>query len=152
MEIRFERARPEDAHILTGIALAAKRHWDYPERWIRIWMPILTVSPELIASADIWSAYVEGQAVAFYAVTFSGRRAALEHFWVLPKYMGQGVGRRLFEHALGRCRGHDCTVLEIESDPHAQGFYERMGARKTGERRNEVGGVPRILPVLEIEL
>ena len=43
-------------------------------------------------------------------------------------------------------------VLEIESDPNAQGFYERMGAKKIGEHRGEVDGQPRILPVLEMVL
>ena len=30
---------------LTQIALAAKRHWGYPERWIEIWSSQLTFSP-----------------------------------------------------------------------------------------------------------
>ncbi|NOH04525.1 MAG: hypothetical protein HND47_22430 [Chloroflexi bacterium] len=29
-------ARPEHADVLTGITISAKRHWDYPEAWIKI--------------------------------------------------------------------------------------------------------------------
>ena len=41
---------------------------------------------------------------------------------------------------------------KIESDPNAQGFYERMGAKVVGEHVGEVEGQPRILPVLEVIL
>jgi hypothetical protein len=43
-------------------------------------------------------------------------------------------------------------VLEIESDPNAQGFYERMGAKVVGDHVGEVDGELRILPVLEMVL
>ena len=41
---------------------------------------------------------------------------------------------------------------KIESDPNAQGFYERMGATKVGEVAGEANGQPRILPLLTIDL
>ena len=43
-------------------------------------------------------------------------------------------------------------VLEIESDPNAQGFYERMGAKKVGEAVGELDGQARVLPILELIL
>jgi len=43
-------------------------------------------------------------------------------------------------------------VLEIESDPNAQGFYERMGAKKAGEVVGEVDSQPRVLPLLEVKI
>jgi hypothetical protein len=39
--MQIVRAKPEDAAALTQIAHAAKRHWDYPERWIEAWRDIL---------------------------------------------------------------------------------------------------------------
>lgn len=152
MNVRYTRPGPEAAPALTRLAIAAKCHWNYPERWIELWAPQLTITPEFVAAADVWEATVDGDAAGFYALAYSGERASLEHLWVLPRFMGQGVGRGLFQHALLRSRANRCRVLEIESDPHAQGFYERLGARKTGERTGEVDGQPRVLPVLEIEL
>jgi GNAT superfamily N-acetyltransferase len=150
--ISVKRAIPEQASILTNIALCAKRYWGYPERWIEIWTPQLTITPEFIAAAEVWVAEVSEEPVGFYALTFSDERAALEHFWIQPENMGHGIGRRLFEHALSRSRGKNCAVLEIESDPNAQGFYERMGASEVGERVAKVDGQPRILPVMEVNL
>ena len=150
--ITIKRAVPKQASILTNIALSAKRHWGYPEIWIEIWRPQLTITPEFIAAAEVWVAEASEKPVGFFALTFPDERAVLEHFWIQPGNMGQGLGRRLFDHVLSRSREKNCTVLEIESDPNAQGFYERMGASKVGERVGEVDGQPRILPVMEVNL
>jgi hypothetical protein len=42
--------------------------------------------------------------------------------------------------------------LQLEADPNAVGFYERMGMYKIGERHSEVDGQPRILPIMEMRL
>lgn len=141
-----------EARILTQIALTAKRHWGYPERWMEIWTPLLTITPEFIASAEVWVAEMNGEPAGFYALIFSEKRASLEHLWILPSYMGKGFGRALFEHALRGCSENGCDVLEIVSDPNAQGFYERMGAKKVGLNIGEVDGQLRTLPILEMKL
>lgn len=74
----------------------------------------------------------------------------LENLWILPEYMGQGIGKQLFQHALERSRAQGVYNLKIESDPNAQAFYEKMGAVKTGEHQYELEGQPRILPIMEI--
>jgi hypothetical protein len=53
---------------------------------------------------------------------------------------------------LERSKLRDASLLKIEADPNAEAFYLHMGARKTGEHRGEVDGMPRNLPVLEIQL
>jgi ribosomal protein S18 acetylase RimI-like enzyme len=146
MEIR--RAKPEDSAVLTEIAFAAKRHWGYPERWIQGWKEILTVQPEFISGHETYVACLNGQTVGFYASVTGKDRAALEHLWVLPSAMGQGIGRALFGHAVKRAKALGIETLEIESDPNAQKFYEQMGARRVSTRLTELDGKPRNLPLL----
>ncbi len=161
----IRRAFPADAERLTQITLAAKRHWDYPETWIQLWLPQLTISPEYISTHELWMALTEESPVAYYSFTLEPVIARshepqmasatkqslwLDNLWVLPESMGQGIGRLLFQHALERCRTLGFPVLKIEADPNAQRFYEKMGARKIGEHRGEVDGQPRILPVMEV--
>jgi len=149
MEIR--QAKPEDAALLTEIAFAAKRHWGYPEQWIQDWKGVLTIRSELIANHEVFIAWVEGQAVGFYVLAGGAKRRSLEHFWVLPKAMGLGIGRALFSHAVQRAKALGVKAIEIESDPNAEKFYERMGARRVGENVTELEGQPRRLPVLIYE-
>src|SRR6266496_4943605 len=117
------RARPEDAATLRIIAFAAKRHWGYSERWIESWRDALTVQPDFMATHETYSAVVENRTVGFYVLGCTGDRLNLQHLWVLPDAMGQGVGRSLFAHALDRARVLGFGTLEIESDPNAASFY-----------------------------
>ena len=149
---RVTRATPDQAETLTHIAFTAKRHWGYPERWIQLWSPVLTVTPEFIATYETYLAWMDKQPVGFCAISQEGDKVSVEHLWVLPDYMGKGIGAELFRHMLSRCKELEIHILEIESDPNAQGFYERMGAHKVGEVRGKVDGQTRILPLLEISL
>ena len=146
MEIR--RAIPQDAPVLTEIAFAAKRHWGYPERWIQGWKGVLTIRPEFIVTHETHIAMVRRDPVGFYALVQRNNRMAMEHLWVLPNAMGQGVGRALFTHAVQRAKAFGVEAIEIECDPNAEGFYERMGATRIGGNVTKMERQQRILPVL----
>lgn len=152
MTLTIEPARIKDAAALTQIAVSAKRYWNYPERWIEIWLPALTITPIYISEHETWVAVVDEKPLGFYSLNKEDDFLWLDNLWILPEFMGQGIGRRLFHHALERSRVLGASVLKIESDPNAQSFYEKMGARKNGEHQSEVDGQSRILPVMEINL
>jgi GNAT superfamily N-acetyltransferase len=149
--MEIHRAKPEEAATLTEIAFAAKRHWGYPEQWIQNWKNILTIRPEFIASHETYTACMDGQAVGFYGLAKGLDRMLLEHLWVLPNAMGQGVGRTLFSHAVQRAKALGIKAIEIESDPNAEKFYEKMGARRIKTKMTELEGQHRYLPVLLYE-
>jgi hypothetical protein len=53
--------------------------------------------------------------------------------------------------AVSRARAGGASALELDADPNAVGFYERMGARQVGETPSSV--VPgRSLPRMRIDL
>jgi GNAT superfamily N-acetyltransferase len=148
------RAAPELAPTLTRIALAAKRHWQYPERWIEIWTPILTLTPEYVAANPTYVAVEDGSPVGFYALVLSPEpsRAQLDHLWLSPERIGRGLGRALFEHATATATALGATAVDIEAEPNAEPFYSHMGARRTGERTGRIEDQPRVLPLMELEL
>jgi ribosomal protein S18 acetylase RimI-like enzyme len=141
-------AKPDDAATLTAIAFAAKRHWGYPERWIESWRDLLTVSPEFIAKHEAYAAITDGRIAGFYVLGRKGDRSDLLHMWVLPDAMRRGVGRSLFLHAVERTKASGYAELEIESDPNAEGFYQRLGARRIGSSICELEQQRRELPLL----
>ena len=150
--ISIQRASPEQASQLTRIALAAKAHWGYPERWMELWRPQLTFHPEYIRENASWVALVDEAVVGFYTLEEKQGNAWLENLWVLPEFIGQGVGKALFLHALEQTRQRGYRVLQLEADPHAVGFYEKMGMYRVGERQYDLEGQPRILPTMELRL
>ncbi|MFM8876503.1 MAG: GNAT family N-acetyltransferase [Anaerolineae bacterium] len=145
------RAQPAHAEALTRITIAAKSHWNYPENWIQQWLPLLTIHPDYIVLNETWMAIVQDEPAAYFSLK-QDEDLWLDNLWVYPSFMGKGVGKELFVHALERSRMRGASKLKIEADPNAQSFYEHMGARKVGEHRSEIDGQLRILPVMEIAL
>lgn len=145
-------AHPDDAPALTAIAFAAKRHWGYPESWIAQWTHLLTVDLALIASQPTFVARSADAPVGFASLRPDNNTAWLEHLWVLPPFMRCGIGRALFEHSERHARLAGFTSLRIESDPHAEAFYRRMGATRVGGIAAAMDGQPRVLPLLEKRL
>lgn len=150
--ILIRQVKSADADRLTQIALSAKRHWDYPERWMESWTPQLTFTPEYFEENESWVAVDGEKPIAFYTLEDDNGIAWLENLWVLPEYIGKGIGKDLFFHAVTLARGRGYKILQLEADPNAMGFYEKMGMKKIGERQSEVDGSPRILPIMEIAL
>ena len=142
-------AHPDETPRLTAIAHAAKRHWGYPEQWIAAWKADLTITPATLDAFEVFVAENGGPLAGFYVLGATRPTATLEHFWVDPEAMGRGIGRALFEHAAAQAAGRGAHRLEIESDPHAEGFYQKMGARRIGEFVYALDGQLRILPILE---
>jgi GNAT superfamily N-acetyltransferase len=151
-EVEIRRAAPEDAEALSRIAFAAKRYWGYPEFWIRHWRESLTITPNFIRNNGVYAAVSGGEPIAFYALMWKGRRVELEHLWVSPGWIGKGIGRVLFEHAVREAASGGADAVEIEADPNAEGFYRRMGARRIGENRYEIDGHERVLPLMVAEI
>ena len=150
--IMIRRASPNEADILSQIALEAKRHWGYSERWMEMWKPQLTFTPEYFEEYESWAAEIDNIPVAFYTLLEKEGKAWIENLWVSPEYMGKGVGRKLFLHAVETSRERGFARLHLEADPNAVGFYEKMGMRKIGERISEIEGQPRILPIMELQV
>jgi ribosomal protein S18 acetylase RimI-like enzyme len=149
-KVSIRRARPADAAALTRIAHAAKRHWGYPEKLIRLWRADLSVSPEMIAADPVYCAARDGDIAGFYALSGDGTTREIEHMWVDPRYIGSGIGRQLFAHLLRRLRSMRVARLKIASDPNAEGFYRHMGARRVGRIASPPRG--RYLPLLVLRL
>lgn len=150
--MQIVRAASQHANDLTQISISAKRHWEYPEAWIQLWLPSMRITAAYIEEHETWIMMQETQPLAYYSFNENEEGFWLDNLWVLPEYMGQGIGKSLFEHALERCRAMGISTLKIEADPNAQSFYERMGAHKVGGHITEIQGEPRVLPVMEINL
>jgi N-acetylglutamate synthase-like GNAT family acetyltransferase len=145
-------ASPEDAQTLTTIALDAKRHWGYPENWIKHWESDLTISSDFIRDNHVYVAEDNGEIRGFYALCVAGDKAELEHLWVTPAMIGTGIGKELFLDAMERAAKLNVNAVEISSDPNAAGFYKHMGATQIGEIDSSIEGQPRKIPRLKKQL
>lgn len=153
MPLSIRCAIPSDAPELSDLAQRAKAHWGYPAEWLAAWRPQLTIEPEYITEHCVLVAERAGRLAGMCAIEDRERYWSLEHVWVDPGNMGQGVGRTLVERALTIARVTRPGRVVAEADPNAAGFYRSLGARQVGVVPASMpGAADRVLPVFEFEL
>jgi len=152
--VSVRAARPEEAASLGLLALRSKANWGYPPDFIEACREELSYSAAQVASPD-WAfevAEADGAVAGFYALErICGSELELVALFVEPARIGQGVGRLLMDRARQRAVQLGATVMAIQSDPYAAGFYQAAGAELAGER--ESGSIPgRFLPMFTLRL
>jgi GNAT superfamily N-acetyltransferase len=146
----IRRASPEEADTLTALARRSKAAWGYDAEFMDRVSDAMTLTAADIDAHEVWVLEDEAGVVGFIRVILSDQ-AELEDMWVEPAGMGAGYGRRLFEHAVGVARAAGASALELDADPNAVGFYERMGVARIGETPSTL--IPgRSLPRMRLDL
>lgn len=145
-------AEPSEAALLTELAMRSKAVWGYDAAFMRRCRPLLTVTPEYIRSHPVWVAEAEAAVTGFYSLRELAEDVVdLDLLFVEPRLIGRGVGAKLMAHAVAEARRLGYARMVIESDPGAEPFYLRQGARRTGSVASTVEA-GRFLPTLEIGL
>lgn len=144
--MRIRRAVVDDAPALADLSFRSKAHWGYDADFMERVRVDLTPSREYIAGCPVYVAESGGALRAFYGFRDLDGRLFLHDMFVEPSHIGRGVGAALWRHALETARAEGCSEFFIESDPFAEPFYLRMGARRVGDRVSPASG--RVLPLL----
>lgn len=140
-------ARPDEAALLSELALRSKAAWGYDPVFLQACREELTVSAAKIEHAAAFVYEHDRELLAFYCLDVSGTSAELSFLFVDPLVIGQGIGRRLWRHLVGEARRRDVGRIVVESDPNAADFYRAMGAVDIGVVASHVV-LDRELPVL----
>jgi len=149
VRVEIQDARATDAEALTEIRVQSKGHWGYSAGTLEAWRPAMRMTPEYIRANRVRTIHADGALVGFHALK-GGATPELDHLWLLPAVIGQGLGRVALADSL-RCAAElGYAALRIISDVDAQGFYLHFGAVRVGEFFSPVQG--RMLPVLELQL
>ncbi len=152
VESAIRRAQPSEAGALSELALRSKGHWGYAPDFLAACREDLALSRDDIATSAVY-VHAEGNvALGYYRLLLQDDGVAeLDALFVEPSAMGQGVGKRLWQHAVVTAREQGCSAMVFQSDPHAEGFYLAMGAERIGESASTV--TPgRMLPLMRFWL
>jgi GNAT superfamily N-acetyltransferase len=150
--IGIRRARPAEAAALTTLALAAKAHWGYAASFMARCRAALAIDPAMIARRLFRLAETaDGRILGFYGFEPEPDGIGLSHLFVLPEAIGGGIGRALWQDAVAEARRAGHVRMIVVGDPHAAGFYRRMGAEPAGARPSEIDPA-RALPMFRLQL
>ncbi len=154
-------ARPTEWKYLSRLCYASKAYWKYPESYMKAWTKELTISPAYLKDHQAYVLSDEGEIKALY--TLADNKTArssgtvtieaglwLDHFFIHPKWIGQGLGRILWQDVLQKCRALDVKKIRMFVDPHARGFYIKMGCSFVRMSPSSIPG--REIPVFEYQI
>jgi GNAT superfamily N-acetyltransferase len=151
-EVRLRPARAGEEATLSELCLKSKGHWGYDAEFVAACEPYLKVTAEDVAAGHTTVAETSTGAVLGVCQIAPGNpHGSLDLLFITPDAIGQGIGRRLFEHAKGQLRAAGETVMTILSDPYAETTYLHMGAKRVEMRASDVFK-DRELPWLEVAL
>ena len=144
-------ASPDEAELLSDLALRSKAHWGYSQEFLEACRAELTLTPEDISSSPVFVLEGGKQIVGFYGLREQDDEVELLYLFIEPSAMNRGYGRRLWEHAVETASQLGCKKISIESDPCVEAFYQAMGGRTIGFVPSAVQQ-ERKLPLLEFPL
>ena len=139
MSVSFRRAHPDDLpHIVRMLAddpLGAKRErfeTPLPEGYLRAFEAIARDPNNELVVACLGGAVIGVLQLTFipYLTYQGGWRALIEAVRIDSSYRSQGLGKTMFEWAIGRARERGCHVVQLTTDKaraDAKRFYESLG-------------------------
>jgi GNAT superfamily N-acetyltransferase len=138
----LRRAEPADAAPVADVYLASiHATYDFPlahsDDEVRGW-----VAGHLVPAEETWVAEAGGQVVAMMALDAAG----IDQLYVLPDWIGRGVGSRFVALAKER-RPDGLELYTFQVNDRARRFYERHGfvAAAFGDGSGNEEGQPDVL-------
>ncbi|WP_068614705.1 GNAT family N-acetyltransferase [Paenibacillus tuaregi] len=149
--MNIRKANMHEAGVLSDLSFRSKAHWGYSDEFMEACREDLTVTSEYIATSLVFVLEDEGQIKGFFGLEQEDGSWLLKDLFVEPEEIGRGYGKALWRYMQNAARDLGVRKLTIHSEPHAENFYLRMGAKRIGEIASTVFE-GRKLPLLEIEI
>lgn len=150
-QVSIRPAVVDELHRLRDIAADGKRFWGYDSDLVERWVALGDFTPEVFAAKDVFVAVAGEEIIAWSSLILKCNLCWLDDLWVAPRWIRQGFGRHLFDHAVGYAKAAGATSMEWEAEPFAVAFYEKMGGRHV--RDSEPSPIwNRTIPVMALTL
>jgi GNAT superfamily N-acetyltransferase len=141
-------ANISDAKMLTRISLKSKAIWGYSDEQLKNWTEELTVSEKMIQEMIVYKFISNDKPVGFYILNQPKEVSIeLEFLFVLPSFIGKGIGHQLITHAFSKAIALNCNQIHLVADLNAVPFYQSKGFTVIAEKESVI--FDRILPVMQ---
>src|SRR5918911_5737132 len=98
LNLSIRRASPDEASLLSELALRSKAHWGYTKEFLEACRADLTLSPDYIARSPVFVLEEENRIVGFYGLRERVDDIELTYLFVEPSAMNRGYGKLLWQH------------------------------------------------------
>ncbi len=141
--------RPDEREALTELQRRASLMWEEDRPFLLAHPDMIDLPADQISEGHVSVWDEAGQPLGFAVVLpRDDGQAQLDGLFVEPGRWGEGIGRRLVDHALDRERARGALSLNLVANLRAAGFYLRCGFQTAGEVQMPFGrGVRMIRPL-----
>ena len=164
------KGKLSDTKKLTEIALTSKAFWGYSKENIASWRSDLTVTSKMIEECDVFKFLQNDKIAGFYILnppektTYYSNQVyteqsrsieeslsvELEMLFVLPEFIGKGIGKQLLQHSFEKAQKLNCESMTLLADPNAVPFYSSQGFYEIDKKESSIPN--RFLPVMQKDL
>ena len=138
--VTFRRARGTEAEAIRELIVRSMGAWERPPGYLEAATALMSLSAEDLERDEAWVVEVAGATAGFYRLSLEGDEAEIEEFHLEPAWIGRGIGRRMFEHGVGRARAMGARWLTWTTEANTLGFYRHMGGEVTGTEASGIEG------------
>lgn len=147
--MNIEKAGTNDNEILTAITKKSKAYWGYSEEQLLEWNDNLTISKDYIETNFVFKLIDNSEIVGYYSyIIKEEKNVLLDNLFILPEYIGKGLGKYLMEDFLNRMKNEKFEKITLDSEPNAEAFYLKIGFKKIGEFETSIKN--RYMPIMEM--
>lgn len=147
----IQKANNSDAGVLSEITKRSKAYWGYSDEQLEAWSELLTITEAYLESNSVYKLIADDKTIGYYSFFYEDKQTTkLDNLFVLPEYIGTGIGRLLMEDFLKHAKSTAATRILLDADPYAESFYAKFGFIKTGQIATSVKD--RFLPVMMLQI
>lgn len=145
------KSTTEDNEILTEITKKSKAFWGYSDEQMKNWSELLTITKRYIETNNVYKLLDNDLIVGYYSYVYLNKKEVkLDNLFVLPNYIGTGLGKLLMNNFLDRIKNTEIEKIILDSEPNTEKFYEYFGFQKVGQIETSIKN--RYLPIMVLIL
>lgn len=133
--IHFKKAKVEQTNVLTDLALRSQTVWygDEGDFFDKV-REHVAIPMSRVEYSLVYTMSDDDVVIGFFSLVFEEDNGCLKDFYVDPRYIGKGFGKKMWFYMLEVATNHFLMDIEFVSEPLAEGFFQKMGSVKIGEK------------------
>ena len=110
-EALVRRAQSGEAEALNELITRSKSYWGYDHSFVEAYRSFLSLSPEAIEHHPVYCVKIAGIS---HFNRVSDAEIELSHLFIEPAFIGQGIGKLLWQHAVDLARSMGAKALVFD--------------------------------------
>ena len=132
-------AQLPDLDAINQLLRISKASWGYDTQFMDTFMHHCSTTSECIQQNKIKLFFDNEKLIGFYSFIINENedpQLYLDDFFVHPQYIGQDIGKFMWQHCVQFAVSINQNRFSLLSDPNATEFYKKMGCVQIGSRES----------------